>query len=90
MSERLNKRAKDGMNMLQVGIEETLQENRRLREENGRLQKLASAFYKIGADIARCGCCNEPYREPCLPEHLGRCTREKLLVRFLELKREVT
>lgn len=50
------------------------------------IRVLRTALLGIGADIAKAGCCDHA---PGQSENPNRCTRDHLMVKFLERKRRV-
>ena len=74
----------DGQGSMDLRVE-------RLEAENEKLREYKSAFVKLGAEIAQAGCCthgplaNDSVNDP--PIHAANCIRERLILRFLTVKR---
>jgi len=57
--------------------------NRRITE----LERYKSAFFRVGAEIAKASCCGPADTEGCSLGQLHNCTRERLMVVFLNERR---
>jgi hypothetical protein len=58
----------------------------KLEAEADRVGPYVRAFYSIGAEIAKAGCCTHRPRDEV---NLANCTRERLVVNFLAKRREL-
>jgi len=51
------------------------------------LERYKSAFFRVGAEIAKASCCGPADTEGCSLGQLHNCTRERLMVVFLNERR---